>query len=813
MNKYILTIIISLSVILTAVAQHPGGGGKRQMPEGNAEVSGTVVDSKSGNPMEYANVVLYSKRDNKLIAGAVTNTDGEFIIEEVPFGMYIMKIKFIGYNIKEVEKVMVTPRSETTEVGTIKLEPDAKNLQEIDVHADQTPVLYHLDRKIVKVSSNLSATGGSAVDALENVPSVNVDIEGNVSLRGSSSFQVLIDGKPSAFSGSDALEMIPVSTIEQIEVITNPSAKYDPDGTAGIINVITKKNALEGISAKVTASGDTNGSLGGDFTVNYKTEKVSYYVGANYNDRSRNGTRKSYEYTIANSDTSFKSTDGDRNGGHVRKGIKIGADLNVSKKGMISAGINYGAMEFGRNSMTYNEVWRNLETSRFYSNSDNFSDRKNQKYSANLDYNHKFNKLGHELKLSTNYKIGSGTEENGSNQYDIDDPTAIISGKSSTESGDDNEFRFKADYVKPIGEKGKFEAGYQLKTEVETEKYSVAYIGDVGGDELGATLNSEYSRNINSVYGIYANEYKKFGYQFGLRGEHTDRLLTNKNDGEEYEIERMDWFPTGHVSLQLPKDMQLLASYSRRIKRPRNYFLEPFITWRDAYTVWQGNPDLEPSYINSYEVSFQKKYGKSYISTELFHRQTINKQERIRELYGEDYPNVFLHSVENVGQDFSTGAEVMLNLSLKKWWNFNISSSAYHYKIDSELFKTDNEDLTWYVRGRTSFILTKNIRLQIDGNYTAPSVTAQGSMEESYMFGSSIRADFMDRKLSVNLQVRDMFGTGRHEFVSYGEDFYSEMLFQRDAPVFRVSVSYKFNNFKEKRSSMDSSMNGGDMEF
>lgn len=817
MKKLILTTILALAIIVSIQAQRPGGGGgKGRMPEGNGKLTGKIVDSNSGNPMKYANVVVYKLKDTTMVTGAITDDKGVYMLSEVPYGRYLVKIKFIGYDVKQVTDVIVTPKAAITDMGTIKLNPDANNISEISVQADQTPVLYHLDRKIVKVSSNLSATGGSAVDALDNTPSVNVDIEGNVSLRGSSNFQVLIDGKPSAFTGSDALEMIPVSTIEQIEVITNPSAKYDPEGTAGIINVITKKRALEGTSAMLSVSGDTNGSMGGDLTVNYKTEKVNYYVGVNYNDRSRSGYRESDNYTMNNDTTFYTSSGGDRNGGHIRSGVKFGADYYLSTKGTLSAGINYGQMQRNRNSYSDYQEWTLPETIRFNSLSNDFSDHTRDNYSVNLDYVHKFNNFGHELKLSSTYKIGTSLEENGSEQFDVDDQSNIISGKTSSESGEDNDFRFKADYTLPVSETGKLEAGYQLRAEKETEKYDVTYFGNLdllANDELGNTLNSEYTRQINSVYGIYSNEYKKLGYQIGLRGEYTDRLLINKNDGSEYTIDQFDYFPSLHLSLQLPADMQMLASYSRRIDRPRNYYLEPFLTWRDAYTVWQGNPGLKPEYIDSYELSLQKKYGKSYVSLEVFHRKTNDKSERVRSVF-EGYNNVLIHSIANVGDDYSTGAELMLNLNLKKWWNFNVSSSAYHYLIKSDVFDTDNEDITWYVRGRTSFILPWNLRLQFDGNYSAPSVTAQGSMEGFYMFGSSIRADFMDRKLSVNFKVSDMFGTGKHEFVSSGEDFYSRMLFQRDAPVFGLSVSYKFNNYKEKRGgSSDGMMDGGDMDF
>lgn len=805
-NLYIFILLITG---LQVIAQ-PGNG---QRMEGSSSmkgsVTGVILDDISGQPMEYANVVLFSLRDSAMVSGAVTNAKGVFTIQEVPFGPYFIKVKFLGYNEKKIDRVVVNPQQMNVNLKTIRLSPDSKNLQEVEVAADRTEVLFKLDKKVVTIGSNLNADGGTAVDALENTPSVQVDIEGNVTMRGSSNFTVLVDGKPSPFSGSDALEMIPMSTIDKIEIITNPSAKYDPEGTAGIINVITKHKALEGLSALVNLNSDTRGGYGGDILLNYSVGKFNFYAGGNYDNNVRKGSHFRETEVLTDSGYYYTYADGERDGGSLSRGLRLGMDYSMSPSSDLSAVFFYGGRD-GKNNSTsnYYEAANYIDT--LFSNSLAISERDNLRTKLDLDYKYRFNSDGHELKSTLSFSNGTGNELNETRQLE-NDTEAELSVVSTQEDGKSTDYQFNLDYTNPFSKTMKLEAGLQSKIEWEQEEYLLSYLDNMKDTSFSNSLSSKYHHSVQALYSTFSHEMGKFGYMLGVRGEYTDRLLENRTTGEDYTINQFDFFPTAHVSYQLPKDQQIQASFARRIQRPDNHALEPFETYRDIYTIWKGNPDLKPEYTNAYELSYQKKIGMSFLSAELFHRVNFNKMERTHVVYDE---NTMLMTMQNVGKDYSTGGEIMMNLNATKWLTINLTTSAFHYKIDTDLFNNVSESFNWTLRGRTSFRLGKNLRLQIDGNYNSPSVSAQGTREAFYMIGSSVRMNFLDNRLSATLQIRDIFYTARHEFYMETETYSSHAYFAMNGQVVQLNLSYKINNYKEKKKINRSVDYGGsDMEY
>ncbi|MCF8374127.1 MAG: TonB-dependent receptor [Bacteroidales bacterium] len=814
MNIRISFLIINLLIGTLSFAQSPKENpGQSNGPKGSGTLSGIVVDELSQHTLEYANVVVYKSIDSSLVTGTVSDENGIFKIDDIPFGMYYVKLKFLGYLEKTIDAVKVSPENASVDLGEIKLSPASTNIAGVEVVAKQSPILYKLDKKVITVSSNLNNSGGTAIEVLENTPSVQVDIEGNVSLRGSSNFTVLVDGRPSPFTGSDALEQIPAGNIEKIEIITNPSAKYDPDGTAGIINVITKKRSLEGSSGMVNVSGDTNGSFGADFILSLKKEKVSYSLGANFNNRARNGYMESDEWTRFGDTTLYKQSKGDRNGSHGGSALNAGMDYTINARNNLILNVSAGDRSFNRSALSDYREWTNPQTIEINQISDDYMDHNSSFYNANLDFNHNFDTEGHNLKASAFFQTDNSYSENGTDQFNINE--IITKGLKSYEDGSGIETRFNLDYTLPFSEFSKFEAGYQTRIDDESEKYGVYNRvmpeGIFSTEDTGKTV-SNYTRLIHAAYAIYGNEWKGFGYQFGIRGEYTKRTIENTAASKTYTIDRLDYFPSAHFSYQLPADQQIMTSYSRRIERPRNYYLEPFITYRDAYTLWQGNPGLKPEYINSFELSYKKQFGQSFASLEAFYRNTKNKMERILSVYPED-PGIMLQTVANVGEDFAKGLELMLNINVNKWYNFNLMGSAfdYSYKITSDLLTSQDpgHSTNWDVRLKNTFKIRKNIKFQLDGSYEGPSVTAQGTREGYPMTSSAIRADFWDNKLSVTLQFKDMFGTGRHAHISEGPDFYSKSTFDRNPQVLQLSLSYKINNYREKKNGMG---NGGGYE-
>ena len=805
----VISIIISFSI--NSFSQ-PGKVGNSQ---GTGTILGTVVDKISGQPLEYSSVAVYKLQDSSLVTGTVTNSKGLFQFSDLSFGKYYIMIQFLGYENSVVNDVKITPEKSIFDMGIIILQPSLNEIKGVDVEAEQSPVLYKIDKKVINVSSNLNASGGTAVDVLENTPSVKVDIEGNVSLRGSENFVVLIDGRPSPFEGTDALQQVPAGMIDKVEIITNPSVKYNPDGTSGIINIITKKKSMQGMSGIVNINADTQGSYGGDLTINIKNNNINYFVGANLNNRVMKGYSESEERYFYNDTTNYIFKKGDRGGGRNSNGIKAGFDFSPTVFDNIMFSAETGEMSHERNSSSEYLQYNLPDSFPVRYLSDNKNGHGGNFLNLNLDYIHKFNSKGHELKGLARYEQGSSKSDNRTNLFNFDN--SYVEGRKTIEDGNDKEIEVKFDYSLPFSETRKLEAGTQARIDIEDEGYSSHTLDINSGtyfEDTASSTVSEYQRNIYSVYGLYLGEWKSFGYQVGMRGEYTKRIMHNVAKNEDYPIDRFDYFPSAHISLQLPFKQQLMASYSRRIERPRNYFLEPFITYRDPNSVYMGNPSLEPEYIDSYELSYQKAFGMSSFSIEAYLRQNNNKIERIQSVYSE---NIMLSTFDNIGKDLATGTEIMLNWISNDWYTLNISGNVYYYKIDGSNLSNglDNESTNWDARVRNTFKIGKKIKLQADMNYEGPSVTSQGKSEGSFAAGSAVSMDFFEDKLKATIQVRDIFGTSRHAFELYGEGFYSKSSFNRDAPVFSVSISYKINNYKEKKgiNSNGTGSGGGDMEF
>ena len=763
-------------------------------------IKGRVIDEDLEIPIEYANIVVYSLRDSTQFTGTITDMEGVFILTKVRPGNFYMEVSFMGYHTRTIDKIEIRPDKGEIDLGTVKLKQAVIQMEGIDV-VDEKPALeYKIDKKIVNVEKHYTAKSGTAVDVLENVPSVTVDIEGNVQLRGSSNFTVLIDGRPTILEPNDALEQIPASSIENIEIITNPSAKYDPDGTAGIINIIMRKDSeLRGISGIVNLNVGTGDKYGGDFLFNYKRKKYSLLFGANYNKRMHTGESKVESRTIFNDTTSYIESEGDRDRGRTFYGARGGIELYLGSRDDLNLGFRLGNYSMKRDSkQDYDELTVPGGEHNIYTSRDD-GEHSGDFYSLNMDYFHRFAKQGHELSAQVSYSGRDGEDETVNELRDQDN--TITSGQRSTEKGPSDRLRLKLDYVLPLREKDRFEAGYQSRFR-DSEEVNMLY--GYNPDSLtyefqpDFSYTTKYERNIHSLYTMYAGEIDKFGYQVGLRGEYTDRYIVNVDNDSSFTIDRWDYFPTTHVSYKLPAGQQLMASYTRRIHRPRSWYLEPFLTWMDAYNVRRGNPALKPEYIDSYELGYQIFFGKNLLSAETYYRKTHNRVERVRSVY-ED--NITLHSIENVGTDYALGTEFMFNINLLQWWNVNLMSNIYDYEIKGTLLDEDfsRDSFNWDARINHTFMLRESTRLQIMGMYHSESVSAQGSREGFFMTNVALRQDILGKNLTATLQIRDLFKTAKHESVSEGKDFYRYSHFTHEAPIFMLNVSYNVNNYRPER--------------
>jgi outer membrane cobalamin receptor len=811
MQKFIIIKFLIVFLSINHVTGNPPEDDSK-----TARITGIVLDETSGSHMEFANIAVYSKADSSLVTGGITNENGRFEITGVDYGEYYLEANFIGFGKASVKDVTITSEAPVIDIGRIELRPSTFELGGVNVVADKAQVEFKLDKKVVNVSQVISAVGGTAVDVLENTPSVQVDIEGNVSVRGSSNFTVLIDGRPSVLSGSDALRQIPASALENIEIITNPSAKYEPDGMAGIINLVTKKNSMNGLSGIVNASLGTRDKYRGDFTLNYRTEKFNFLLGADWRDETNYGSMSSSRETFSNDTTSFLFMDGSRNYNRSGNNLKAGAEWFASDNTTFGFSAETGKSKnrgFG-NGETRN--YTEPESENIFSVTEENSERTSDFYSLNFNFQHKFNNEGHKIEGMAFY---SGEESE-----DLEEENEILANSqfqksdqyiervSALETEEESEFRLKVDYTNPFSETGRLEAGLLSRIDAEVEGLDFKVFDEETGNWI---VNEDYSnitdfrRDIHAVYSTYSNAFGDFEYMAGLRGELTLREIKNTNAAST-ELNRFDLFPTFHTSYKLNENNEVMASYSRRINRPSGRDLDPNPNYYNRFTIRIGNPELEPEYTNSYELGAMRRFGegRSYIALDAFHRVTNNKIESYQTL--ED--DIFYLRSDNFSKDFSTGLEFTGNVSFTEWLLVNASLSMYKYRLTGDLLgeNIDRESTNWNGRMNTTLRFSENSRMQLNGFFRGPSVSAQGESKAMFFTNISYRHDFFEKKLSATLSVRDPLGTAKFERESFGEDFSSWFQWKREPRVVMLTLSYRINNFKSEGRG-DNSGGGMDM--
>lgn len=763
-------------------------------------IGGKVIDSVLKVPIEYASVILYSQSDSVRVTGNTTDSDGKFQLEGRRPGLFYIEVSFIGYNSNHIDNIFLQRGINQIDIGEIKLVQSVLSTDDVEIEIDKVPLEYKIDKKVVNVDKIYTASSGSAVDVLENVPSVSVDIEGNVQLRGNSNFTVLIDGRPSVLDATEALEQIPASSIDNIEIITNPSAKYDPDGTSGIINIVMKKNQMSGAGGIVNLNTGSFENYGGDFLLNYKRGNVNASFGADYSIRNFPGSSKQENWTDYQGVRTYVNSDGSRSRNREAYGIRGILEIDLTPKDNLGLGFRYGGRDMKHDSELDYSQWTYPATDSSEYLSVGKSNRSGYFYAGNLDYRHNFPKKGHVFTASIHGSYRKMEEES---TNELREPNGtLINGQLSTEDGPGDRLQYKLEYIYPFSETNKFEAGAQGRTGYSEDITSLSqYDTSSNTYILEPEYNNKigYTRDIYSVYTLYSGETGKIGYQGGLRGEYTYRII-DLIDSASFKIDRWDYFPSAHFSYEVAPQRQFMASYSRRIERARGWYLEPFLTWEDAYTVRKGNPDLKPEYIDSYEIGHQNHIGDNFISIEGYYRITHNLVERVRSVFP-DTVNVILNTIENVGTGYAGGVEIMTTMEPVNWWSFNLMGNLFNNRIKGVIFGEpfSNESFQWDARFNNSFKLRKTTKFQVNVRYHSPSVTSQGDSKAFFVLDLALKQEFMKGQLSATLQLNNVLGTAKHELTYKGTDFYSYRYFDRDYPFIMLNLNYNINNYKPER--------------
>ena len=771
------------------------------------KVSGKIIDSQSGKPVEYATVALLLQMDSSIVSGAVTDEKGKFSMEELPVGKFIVMAEFMGYDTYYSDMIGINPRKQAEHnLGDVFLEVKSESLNEVVVEEKRPFMELQLDKKVFNVSDNITVSGGTATEVLEQIPSVDVDIDGNVSLRGSSNLRILIDGRPTALAGGDPaaiLEQIPSETIERVEVITAPSAKYDPDGMVGILNIILKKNRKIGLTGLVSANWGVidadeygvNGSIG------YKNKKVNITAGYGYRDNERDRLGETYRInTLADTTYSFYQ---DSDGANRRKShnVNLGLEVYPTTNSSIytsarfrfdnSAGTSENIYKNYDESETFTDVQRILENESGPGNNKNFSLGYQNRFKG--DWNHVLNV---DLSYSDNNRAETSTFEQANYATsDTDFLNPIDNYIYSQEDITDNATRVvqaAVDYEKGFKSEAKMEVGYK----------SIFRFADADFNSSINTLDNQFifDEKIHSVYGTYAHPItSSFSVKAGLRLEQavTDGELVNT--GDTFDKNYFSWFPSLSLSQKLKNDKgDISLSYSRRINRPRSRQVNPFVNYSDPLNFRQGNPDLNPEYTNAVELNYMKRWDKLTLTPSIFYRYTTGIINRFSTV---DSEGISTSSYVNLNNAHAYGVEMVAVYSPFKWWRLMPSFNLSQTILDSSNIDADLNTNAFSVGGRlmSNMNFKKDWAVQLFFFYRAPKNLPQGSMK-SIAFGTiGVKKKILDGKGSLGLNIRDPFSTGKFRYTTSGDTFYQNGLRQREPYIFSLSFSYRFGKQERGR--------------
>ena len=794
-----------------------------------AVVKGKIVDA-GGSALDFVNVMLTSKSDKSAVYGAISDATGHFEVMNVPAGEYELDITFVGYQTIKRD-VSVKSLSDQVALGRLVLREDAKMLGEVEVVGQSSQMRFDIDKKVFNVDQNLAASGASASEMLQNIPSVDVDNEGNVSLRNSSSVEVWINGKPSGLTEENRaqiLEQMPAGSIEAVEVITNPSAKFNPEGTAGIINLVLKKDRKAGYYGSVSAGGMYNiGSpapgahVGANF--NYNSSLVDFYVNLglrymshesdnvtdrysferlpldSYDDvRDQWGDTLSYLNTLSASRRSFLGLFG-----------RMGADFHISKKSTIGISLmGHGGTNNSANANTYtNVLWGAMDTTMYLRTNQQAGMRPS--YSASLDYAYEIDKMGSEVRTSIEY---SGHKRSGDYVY----VQEALQGYSpeytqiQRQDGRNQSVRYKLDYTQKIGQTQKVEAGLYGSWQ---QRLSPSRAWNMEGeDSLLIQFNDfDYEEWIGAMYATYGAKFGPFSMSLGLRGEYTNTYVRTRDVEEEsaWSSTRRGYFevyPTAFLSYAFPNNHELQANYTRRINRPRGRQINSFRDMSDSTNISFGNPLLDPEISSAVELNYLKTWDDHAISAGLYYRFSDNAIERVR--YLDD--NVMYSTFENVSRRQSAGLEVVAKNKVTKWLNLTTTVNCYYAAMDSVFYDTNldgeldllypfQQSFSWNARLMANFLIPMGWSAQLTGMYRSADVVAQGKMNSQYVVDLGVRKSFLDRKLNLAISVRDLLNSRRWASTTWGDNFWQYSSHEPRGTMFSVTLTYNFGNMRAKK--------------
>ncbi|MBX2922825.1 MAG: TonB-dependent receptor [Chitinophagaceae bacterium] len=770
------------------------------------KVSGKVIESQAATALGYATVQLFKPGDSVAVASAITLEEGNFMLE-APAGTYYAIVAFVGYETYRSPVFKLNRENALFDLGTIKLVSLTKTLEEIVVQGEKSSMQLALDKKIFNVGKDLANAGGTAVDILSNIPSVAVDVEGNVSLRGSNSVRILIDGKPSglvSLRGGSGLQQLQGSMIERVEIITNPSARYEAEGMGGIINIVLKKERKEGFNGSFDVVAGYPENFGVAANVNYRKKDFNFFV--NYSTSYRNAPGKNNLYQeFYRNDSTFIST---KEMEHRLKGMyntaRAGLDYFFDEKNILTAAYTYRMSKGKRFSdIVYHDFLNDIKnlTGITRRTQDETETEPNSEYA--LSFKRNFKRQGHELTADVRFLDNWENSDQyfGQDEYNPDGTHTVVPYllQRAVNYETEKQYLIQIDYVQPFRENGKFEAGLRSSFRDMTNNYTVTQRDedDSWFELTGLTNNFIYNENIHAVYAILSNKIKKFTYQAGLRGEITDVTTTLKQTNEVNPRRYTNLFPSVHVTYDLPEGHAIQLSYSKRVRRPQYNDLSPFMTYSDNRNYWSGNPDLNPEFTDAFEIGHIKYFDKASVSSSLYYRYTKGKIMSVRRV---DEEGNSVTVPENLATENSFGAELTGSYSPRPWWKMDGSFNFFRAITDGSNLSDELESDTysWLVRLLSRTTVWKNTDIQLRGNYEAPQQTPQGRRKSLATLDLSVSKDILKNKATITLNVLDVFNSRKYRSITEGANFYASGTSQGRLRQANLTFNYRLRQAKKK---------------
>ena len=790
--------------------------------ENNLTISGKIIDSDFNTPLEYATISIYDSKKQNLINGVISDNSGFFSIE-LTKGLYDLKIEYISFETKTLEKIDV---QNSIDLGIISLSINENLLDEIEVIGEKTEIEIKLDKTVYNIGKDLTLKGSSVSDVLDNLPSLEVDIDGNVSLRGNQSVRILINGKPSGLVGissNDALKQFPSESVEKVEVITSPSARYNAEGTAGIINIVLRKNKLAGLNGSASLNLGDPRRVGISTNLNFRTKKISLF--GNIGDNSTkyiNGFKNETEYFTAREKNNFLYENGERNSERNSNYYNGGIEYFFNEKtSFVASFVNNSSDGLTNTSNLIDQTFDNINSLSERLEDENEIDE-NKEFSFN--FSKKFNDKGHELTIDyqkeKSFEIESSSILNSKLKPIYE---RYLSEKITTDENQNSEL-YKIDYVLPIGEEGQFEAGFRRSNQHQKIDYLVEKEDNLGNyisdNNLSNTLL--YNEKVNAYYTQYGNKKNNFSFLLGLRFEESITNVTQVVNGDNTKKKYNDLFPTLNLALELKEDETITLGYNRRIRRARSYFINPFPSRSSITNIFQGNPNIEPTYSNGIDLGYLKRFSQTTINGSIYFRKSTGEFTFITESTGEsvlvngNLVPVIRRTPINLASNSQTGVEFNVNYTQSKLWrvrgNINFFESDLKGEYNGVVY--DSKNFSWSGGLNNYLKIFSSVDWQTSLSYRAPQKTAVSNRKARISSNTALSRDLMKDKLTLTFKVNDIFETQKWRIESFNENYrsYSESSW-RGGRNFELNLIYRFNQKKSDRKRSNNYENYGEGGF